>query len=63
MLHTFFFVLSRLMDYHSAADTLRGEFVFGLINASLVCVLVAWQSIRGRLAAGNRETPPGSRVS
>jgi hypothetical protein len=62
MLHTFFFVLSFLMDYHAVADTLRGGFVLGLINASLICVVVAWQSFRGWMAAGNRETSPQSRV-
>jgi hypothetical protein len=62
MLHTFFFGLSFLMDYHAVADTLRGGFTFGLINACLVCVVVAWRSIRGRMAARNRETSPHSRV-
>jgi hypothetical protein len=62
MLHTFFFVLSFLMDYHAVADTLRDGFVPGLINACLVCVVVLWRSIRGRLAEGNRETSPRSSI-
>lgn len=62
MLHTFFFVLSFLMDYPAVADTLRGGFVLGLINASLVCVVAAWMGFRGRMATWNRETSLRSRV-
>ena len=62
MLHTFFFILSFLMDYQAMADALRGGFLLGLINASLVCVVVAWMGFRGRMAAGNRETSLRIRV-
>jgi hypothetical protein len=56
MLHTFFFILSFLMDYQAMADALRGGFLLGLINASLVCVVVTWRGFRGRMAAWNHET-------
>ena len=62
MLHTFFFILSFLMDYQAIADALRGGFLLGLTNASLVCVVVAWMGFRGRMAAWNRESSHRSRV-
>jgi hypothetical protein len=62
MLHTFFFILSFLMDYQDMADALHGGFLLGLTNASLVCVVVAWRGFRGRMAAGNRDSSLRSRV-
>jgi hypothetical protein len=62
MLHTFFFVLSFLMDYQALADALRGGFLLGLINASLVCVVAAWMGFHGRTAAWNRESSLRIRV-
>ncbi len=54
MLHTFFFILSFLMDYHAMADAFRDGALFGLVNASFVCVAVAWLSLRRRIIAANR---------
>jgi hypothetical protein len=61
MLHTFFFILSFLMDSQDMADALRGGFVLGLINASVVGVVAAWMGFRGR-TAWNRESSLRSRV-
>jgi len=54
MLHTFFFVLSFVMDYNAAADGLRSGFLLGLTDSCLVCVAVVWLSIRSEITAGNR---------
>jgi hypothetical protein len=62
MLHTFFFILSLLMDYQALADALRGGFVLGLTSAGVVGVVVAWMGFRGRMAAWNRESSLRSRV-
>jgi hypothetical protein len=52
MLHTFFFGLSFLTDSSDVADALRDGLMLGLLNACLVYVVVAWRSVRGRMAAG-----------
>ncbi|MGC1614031.1 MAG: hypothetical protein WA736_05045 [Candidatus Acidiferrum sp.] len=62
MLHTFFFALSFLTDYHDVADALRDGLMLGLINACLVYVGVAWRSFLGRMPAGNPGSSPRSRV-
>jgi hypothetical protein len=61
-LHTFFFGLSFLTDYRDVADALRDGLMLGFINASLVYVVVAWRSVRRRMAAGHRGLSPQSRV-
>ncbi len=62
MLHTFFFVLSFVMDYNAAADALRGGFLLGLTDSCLVCVAVVWLSIRSEITAGYRGRPLRSYV-
>lgn len=62
MLHTFFFGLSFLTDNHDVADALRDGLMFGLINACLVYIVVAWRSFLGRMAAGNPCSSRRSRV-
>lgn len=57
MLHTFFFVLSFVMDYHAMADALRSGFILSLIDACVVWTAVLWLSIRDRVISGNRGRP------
>jgi hypothetical protein len=63
MLHTFFFVLSFVMDYNAADDALRSGFLLGLTDSCLVCVAVVWLRIRSGIAAENRGMPFRSQVN
>lgn len=56
MLHTLFFILSFLMDYHAVTDALRSGFTLGSIGACAVCVAVAWLTLRGRTSATHPRT-------
>lgn len=51
MLHTFFFLLSFLMDYHAISDAIRGGYTLGVTNACLVGIAVVWPGFRGWMAA------------
>jgi hypothetical protein len=62
MLHAFFFVLSFVMDYNTAANALRSGFLLGLTDSCLVCVAVVWLSIRSGITAGFRGRPLRSQV-
>jgi hypothetical protein len=54
MLHTLFFALSYLTDYHALADAFDSGIRFGFFNACVACMAVGWQVFRARLAARNR---------
>lgn len=62
MLHTFFFLLSFLTDYHDVADALRDGLMLGLMNACAVYVVVGWRCFLGRMAAEHRGSTPQSCV-
>jgi hypothetical protein len=48
MLHTFFFVLSFITDYHGLAEVVRGESTLGLINVGVLCSVCGCLAIRSR---------------
>jgi len=62
MLHVFFFVMTYLTDYHTASEILRGGFLFGLVNASLVCFVVGCGAIRGWFVKRSRAASDIARV-